>query len=150
MDPEIKDYSKLQTSVDRVIGKIGLEKTVFLLDSFIDNVAVCPGNNTKIKLLANYLVGTACEVFALDQAKFSQSQTREYRDARMCCFHLLRKYTQEQYSRIGEEFHTKERIAMYGSNVTAARLDYPKGHPVFTKNYNAMESRFIIFLSKLN
>ena len=150
MNTSAKNYNTLQASIDKVIGEIGLDKTVSLLESFIDNAAECVGSEVKIKLVTQYLVTAVCDIFSLNEAKLMSSPMRDYRDGRMCCFHLLHKYTSDSYVKIGLAFHTNDRIVRYGVNKTAERLEYPKGNAVFTQNYNAMESRLIAFISKLN
>lgn len=150
MNSNTKDYNNLQASIDKVIGRIGLEKTVFLLESFVDTAAACEDSASRIRMITQYLVKIACDVFALNEESFFKSQVREYRDARMSCFHLLRKYTADSYPKIGRAFYTGERVVMYGINKTTERLEYTKGNPAFVQSYDAMESRLIVFISKLN
>ena len=143
-------YNKLQSSIDKVIGKIGLQRTIYLIDSFICNTTVTQNEQEKIKMITQYLVSLAVKVFELESELFYISNVREYRDARMCCFHLLRKYTDDTYSKIGLSFSCSERIVMYGYSKSEERLSIPKGNAKFVANYTLLESKLIGFIGKIN
>ena len=144
------NYSKLQASIDEVIGKIGLDKTILLLNSFISNTAVSQSDGEKIKMITQYLISIAIKVFDLREDLFYISAIREYRDARMCCFHLLRKYTEDTYPKIGLNFKCSARIVMYGCVTVEDRLYVPQGNGKFVANYGLLESKLIEFIGKIN
>ena len=144
------NYSQLQESIDKVIGKIGLRRTKYLLDSFINNTTISQGEREKIKMVTQYLVSLTAKVFDLKEELFIISTVREYRDARMCCFHLLRKYTGDTYPKIGLYFNCSARIVMYGCFAVEDRLAMPKGNSKFVANYTLLESKLIEFIGKIN
>lgn len=144
------DYSTLQRSIDQVIGKIGLQRAIFLLNSFLENTSVTQNEAEKMQLFTHYVVSEAIKVFDLDTALFYACDERSYRDARMCCFHLLRKYTDYAFSKIGLIFHCSERKVMYGKDAADQRLSVPKGNNVFVARYTQLESKLIEFISKVN
>jgi hypothetical protein len=144
-----KTYTELQTSLDKVIGKIGVERTKYLLDTFINNTTIKHNEREKIKMMSQYLISLAIKVFELEEPIFFISAITEYRDARYCCFHLLRKYTQDSYPKIGLTFQSSSRIVMYGCTATDERLNFPKVHAKFIHHYTLLESRLIEFISKI-
>jgi len=144
------DYNLLQSSIDKVIGKIGLQRTITLLNSFITNTSTTKNEQEKIKMVTGYLVNTAIRVYELSDDLFYTSNIRGYRDARMCCFHLLRKYTDDTFSKIGLSFRCSERSVIYGCNISEERLSMPKGNMPFVAKYNLLESKLIEFMGKLN
>lgn len=144
------NYNHLQASIDKVVGKIGLQQTIILLDSFINNTAIAAGEQEKIKMVTQYLVNLATQVYDLDTDLFYVSHERSYRDARMCCFHLLRKYTDDTHAKIGLSFQCSERAVRYGHTVTEERLSVPKGNMPFIANYRLLESKLIDFIGKIN
>ncbi|MBS1635386.1 MAG: hypothetical protein JST26_05640 [Bacteroidetes bacterium] len=144
------DYHRLQSGIDKVIGKIGLQRTIFLLDSFINNTTITQNEQEKIKMVTSYLVNLAVRVYDLNAELFYISQERSYRDARMCCFHLLRKYTDDTFSKIGLSFGCSERSVIYGHTVSEERLSMPKGNMAFVANYTLLESKLIEFIGKIN
>jgi hypothetical protein len=143
-------YIQLQASIDEVVGKIGLNKTICLLNSFISNTSVSQNDGEKIKMITHYLVSVAIKVFDLRDDIFYVSAVREYRDARMCCFHLLRKYTEDTYPKIGLNFNCSARIVMYGCITVDDRLAVPKGNGKFVANHGLLESKLIEFIGKIN
>jgi hypothetical protein len=143
-------YTQLQTSIDKVIGKIGVERTKFLLDSFIQNTTITQNESEKIKMISQYLVSLAIKIFELQENVFYISGVTEYRDARYCCFHLLRKYTEDSYPKIGLNFHCSSRIVMYGCSTSDERLSFPKVHSKFINKYALLESKLIEFIGKIN
>ena len=145
-----KDYKHLQTNLDKVIGKIGLERTIYLTESFIKNTAVSFNETEKIKMISRFLSNLAIETFELEAESFYISVVREYRDARMCCFHLLRKYTGDTFSKIGLGFQRSERCVSYGFNVVEERLSASKSFTEFVGKYSLLESKLLEFIGKLN
>lgn len=148
--PTESGYHQLQQHIDTVIGKIGLQRTLCLLDSFIKNVSVSFKETDKVKLLTYYIVSLALETFELREDLFYVSNVTEYRDARMCCFHLIRKYTGETFAKTGIGFHCSERKVAYGNQITEERLSFPQAYQGFVLNYHQLESRLLEFIGKLN
>ena len=68
----------------------------------------------------------------------------------MCCFHLLRKYTEDTLPKIGLSFQCSERSVEYGCNKASERLAVPQGNTRFVTNYIAIEARLLEFIGKLN
>ena len=145
-----QDYAQLQATLDKVIGKIGLQRTIVLLDSFINNTKVTQNEREKITMITQYAVNRTIQVFELREDQFLISNIREYRDARMCCIHILRKYTNDTFSKIGLFFRCGARIAMYGYTVTEDRLAMPKGNTRFVSNYALIEGSIIDFMGRIN
>jgi len=145
-----KDYLQLHNSIDKVVGKIGLERTIFLTESFIKNTSVTFNEGEKIKMISRYVSNLAIESFELAAESFYISVVRDYRDARMVCYHLLRKYTSDTFSKIGLAFQCSERCVAYGFRITEERLANPKAFAVFVGNYHVLESKLLEFIGKLN
>lgn len=143
------DYAQLQETIDRVIGKIGHKLTKQLLDGFLDQTTIAKDNRETVKLVSQYLVSLAINVFELQQDHFYTSTVRQYRDARSCCFHLLRKYTEDSFSKIGLFFDCDRRAVMYGFQSVENRLSMPQGNHTFHANYKMMESKLLQFLGKI-
>lgn len=145
-----KDYNTLQRSIDKVVGKIGLQKTIHLLESFISNTSIKQSGQEKSRMIAQYVIGIAIKEYDLQEELFFVSYIREYRDARMSCFHLLRKYTEETQPKIGLAFQCSERTVEYGCGKTAERLAVPQGNTKFVANYMAIEAKLVDFIGKIN
>ena len=120
------------------------------MTSFINNTSVKHTEPEKIRLLTQYVIGTAIREFELKEELFFFSSIREYRDARMCCFHLLRKYTQDTLPKIGLSFQCSERTVEYGCGKVTERLAVPQGNTRFVANYAAIETRLLEFIGKVN
>ena len=144
------DYTTLQSNIDKVIGKIGLIKTIGLLESFLANTSVKQSEHDKIKVITQYLVSTTIKVFDLNEELFFVSPVNEYKDARRCCFHMLRKYTGDTFPKIGIAFQCSERTVAYGYNKAAEYLAVPKGNPKFFSKYGQIEAVMVEFIGKLN
>ena len=146
----MSNYLELQQTIDKVIGKIGLENTKTLLDGFINNTEIKQTERDKIAMISHYLVSSAVKVFELKEELFYTSRVREYRDARMCCFHLLRQYTQDSFPKIGLFFNQKARIVMYGFFVLEDHLAMPKGNSKLVAKYRLLQSLLVEFIGKIN
>jgi hypothetical protein len=147
---EAFDYFKLQRNLDRIIDKVGLQRTVCLLENFSNNMTIKIGEHQKIKLVMQFVINAAIQIFELEPKLFFICDIREYRDARMACYHLLRKYTGDTFARIGLAFQCSERAVTYGNMVAEQRLELPKGHKSFVTKYSQIESQILEFIGKLN
>ena len=146
----LNNYSKLQQQIDQVIGKIGLDKTIFLLSSFIDSYNIAVSQPQKFQMLSRYLITECIRVFELNDKLFFTSNIQEYRDARMVCYHLLKKYTGLSYSKIAEDFGLTKRNILYGAKKCEEKLSVPYYYEGFVEKYDLLESTFLQFISKLS
>ncbi len=143
-------YAQLQSCLDKVINKLGPERTTFLLESFIANTTLNENEKGNVKLVLEFLAEKAIEIFELEEKFFYQSNIRAYRDARMCCFHLLKKYTSDTFSKIALSFRCSDRVVSYGFHTADERLSVPKFHQEFVAKYTSLESQTINFIAKIN
>lgn len=144
------NYSTLQENLDEVIGKIGLCRTIELIKSFINNCSIDVNETEKFKLIATYIISQTIEIFDLNEKEFYTSRIREYREARMACFHLLKQYTDCSYAKIGESFHQKKRNIIYFCQKCDDMLSIPTFFEVFVNRYKTLENRIMLFISKLS
>jgi len=100
MKKEQPDYSDLQQSVDMLIGKFGLVKTIEVINNLSGNTQLQSSDTQKVKLLLVYIVSQSIQIFNLQETDFYTSTIQEYRDARMACYFLLKKYTDTSYARL--------------------------------------------------
>lgn len=144
------NYSTLQENLDEVIGKIGLCRTIELVKSFINNCSIDVNETEKFKLIAAYIISQTIDVFDLNEKEFYTSRIREYREARMACFHLLKQYTDCSYAKIGEPFQQKKRNIIYFCQKCNDMLSIPEFFEVFVNRYKTLENRIMLFISKLS
>ncbi len=146
-------YPDLQNTLDKVVGKIGLSSTVLLLDNVVDNSGIAASHIEKMKLITAYITSRCQVVFDLEDLHFFDSPLRDYRDGRMACYHLVKKYTDGSYTRIAEQFAQKKRNVMYYCQKCEQILTIPQHHRVLAEKYRALEKEtleFITILSKNN
>ena len=145
------DYHRLQQSLDKVLGKLGLEQTIRLLDNLIVEARSGKKKKQRNSLIEACLKDAAVEAFDLEEEQFFSSKEREYREARMACYHLLKKYLDYSYPRIAKKYDLSERMALYYcKKVEEELLDLPGCHPVFTARYREMEAQLLQFIATRN
>ncbi len=143
------NYADLQNCVDELVGKFGLEKSVEIINSFSNNTRIGRKEIRKLKLIKDYIIAETILIFDLDEKKFFNSEIREYREARMACYHLLSKYTENSHSKIAETFDKKRGSALYFIHKCNSILSIPQFHRAFKEKYDGLESSTIHFISKL-
>jgi chromosomal replication initiation ATPase DnaA len=143
-------YHDLQNIIDRIIGKIGLSNTIVLLEQVIQEGSVSIAGGEKNKLISAYLVSRCLTTFDLIDSEFNHSTVREYREARMACFHLLKKYTEASYAYIAQQFDQKKRNVLYSCQKCDDMLSVPQFHRSFIERYQALERNILEFIPKLN
>ncbi|GAA0892606.1 hypothetical protein GCM10009122_22850 [Fulvivirga kasyanovii] len=150
VSPGFSSYMLLQKSLDKVLGKIGVDNTIELLESFIDNSSMETHDMEKTTLITQYIITCSIAVFNLDREQFYSSTVREYREARMVTYYLLRKYTEGSFRKIGELFNQKKRNIIYFCRKCADMLSIPQYNETFNERYITIEKQTIAFISKLN
>lgn len=144
------NYQDLQCSIDALIGKFGLEKTINIVDTLKNNTQLSAKDNHKEKLLLVYVVSRSIEVFNLEEANFYTSPINEYREARMACYFLVKKYTENSFGIIGEHFKQSKRAVMYHYHKCDEILSIPQYYKSFVSQFKVLEDGVINFLAKLN
>jgi hypothetical protein len=145
-------YSDLQSVVDGVIGKIGLKNTIQLLRKAIEErpLPVLTSEGSKVKLVSSYIVLRCQEVFNLREKQFFVSKIQEYKEGRMACFHLVKKYTKATNPMVAEQFNTTRRTVLYFNRRCIETLSLPEFNRGFVQKFNELENCIIEFMAKLN
>lgn len=144
--PQI-NYHHLQSCVDLVVGKIGLPKTINLLESFI-------GSTTKglsiprAKVIMTYMISKSVEVFDLNERRFYKSREPQYCQARMACFHLMRKHTAYSLAEIGKVVRVSKKTPFYFDKKCESALTN-ESMIGFREKYEILENYVIDFISHL-
>jgi chromosomal replication initiation ATPase DnaA len=145
-------YHDLQNVLDELIGKIGLDKTIKLMRQIMNNgrSGLTTTKDEKTKLITSYIISRCVSVFDLDEGQFTTSQIREYREGRMACYHLLKKYTDCSYPRIAQLFSQKRRNVLYYCQKCDEILSIPQFQKVFAEKYNTLEGYTVEFIAAIN
>ena len=149
ISPSAVTYTDLQRSVDELVGRFGLAKSVEIINSFSKNTRIGKRAAHKLKLIKDYIFAEAILVFDLQEQHFFTSEFREYREARMACYHLLDKYTKNSHATIAEAFGKKRGSAFYYIHKCDEILSIPQYYRAFTDKYKLLESSTIDFIAKL-
>lgn len=142
-------YANLQQSIDKVIGKIGLQRTIDLLESFLKGITVQKKETEKLKLIFAYLVASAAKCYDLTEDQLFNETSQEAKDARMICYHLLHKYGHFSYQKIGDKFKQPKRTVMYYSLKAGEYLTIPGSYKELMQKYTAIENELIEFIGKM-
>ncbi len=144
------NYTDLQERIDGLIGKFGLYKTIEVIASLSNNTELNSKNSQKAKLLLVFVISKSIDVFNLKEDLFYTSVIQEYREARMACYYLLRKYTDTSYGKIGENFNQSKRVIFYNYHKCDEILSIPQFYKPFVEKFKILEDHSINFISKLN
>lgn len=142
------NYNTLQSSIDEVVGKIGLTRTVGLLNSFISNSSISSDESEKLKLITTYIIAQAIVIFDLEEEDFYRSKIPEYREARMACYYLLKKYTACSHARIGKRFDLTKRNVLYYTQKCEEMLSIPQYYKSFISKLQQLDNLTVEFLAK--
>lgn len=137
-------------SVDTLIGKFGLAKTIEVINNLSGNAQLKSSDTQKVKLLVVYFISQSIQIFDLQEPKFYTSNIQEYRDARMACYFLLKKYTDTSYAKIGESFKQSKRAVMYNYHKCDEILSIPSFYKPFVAKFQVLENNVVNFIAKLN
>ncbi len=150
MEKSLPNYHDLQTGIDQLLGKFGLSKTLEIIHSLASNTQLKTREDEKAKLLLVFLKAKSIEVFQLQEATFYTSVVQEYKEARMSCYYLLKKYTDSSYAIIGEHFGQSKRAILYNYHKCDEMLSIPQYYKDFVSKFSVLEDHVINFIAKLN
>ena len=143
------NYSDLQRSIDELVGKHGLEKTVDIIRHFSGNTRIPVSQPHRLKLISDYITSQCIMLFDLEETNFHASTITEYREARMACYHLLKIYTDSSYARIGERFGWNLYHVFYFCKKCEEILSIPQYYKPFIEKYSSLEKCTINFIANL-
>lgn len=143
------NLQQLQAVLERVVGKLGMEKTAQLLESFDNNSSLNMDELEKVKLLTAFIISQSISIFNLEESEFYSSEIREYREARMVCYHILHIYTKCSYAKIGEIFGRKKRNVLYFCQKCRELLSVPQFYREFVEKHEQLDKCTIEFIGKL-
>lgn len=144
------DYADLQGYFDRVIGKIGLKKMIYLFRLILNEKDVEIKAEQRLKIICQIVIGKCIEVFELSQEDiFLTSQITEYREARWVCYHLISKHSGNTHARIAQEFGLTKRNIQYACKECEKKLSIAAYYPEFKNKYDKVEISILDLLSQL-
>lgn len=142
-------YVDLQRSIDALVGRHGLERAIHIIEHFSRGAKIPVSKNHRIKLITDYIVSQCIDIFDVDAASFHTSTVAEYREARMACYHLIKKLTDISYGRIAERFGWPLHTVYYFYHKCDEMLSIPQFYKSFAEKYNSLEQSAIGFISQL-
>ncbi|HEY9084054.1 MAG TPA: hypothetical protein VIN73_12020 [Vicingaceae bacterium] len=145
----IMTFQRLQQALERVINKIGVQKTTELLENFDNNSSITASEMGKVKLISAYVVSLSIQLFSLEESEFYTSDIREYREARMACYYIIYTYTKCSYAKIGELFGKNKRGILYYCQKCKDLIETPFFDKEFAEKYRQLDKSTIAFIGKL-
>jgi len=146
----VTDFQRLQQSLERVVNRIGVQRTTELLESFDNNSSTTSNEPGKVKLITTYVISQSMLLFDVEESTFYTSDIREYREARMACYHLIHTYTKCSYAKIGELFGRKKRNILYYCHKCRSLIEDPQFDRAFAEKYRQLDKNTIEFIGKIN
>ncbi len=143
-------YADLQEGIDNLVSEFGLPQAINMIDGLYRNTKTVRNAAFRYELIKNYIISESILVFKLDTEQFFKNNVREYREARMACYHLLSVYIKDSHSQIAKEFGRKRSSILYFIHKCDERLSLPENYKDFLKKYKTLESSIIQFITNLN
>ena len=140
----------LNHRLSEVIGTLGFEQTISLLERLMGNVQTAYADSSRIQLITDYLHAQCLQVYALREEDFFEGASLEYREGRMACYHLLRKYTQCSFDQVAACFGVTKRQVMYGCRKFEDYQSVAHLKPPALVPYTRLEADLIQFLTHLH
>lgn len=146
----LEDLNSLQQAVNNWVKLWGIEDTIKYMNNVYKNSTLKASNVKQKKLIVDFIKLKSIEVFDLDESYFLTSIMPEYKQARMVCYHLIRKHTKTSYPKLAEYFQNDERSVTYFHNLCNEWLEIPQFYKEFVKNYELIDGLIIEFKGTFN
>lgn len=144
------NYSDLQKGIDLLISKFGISKTVRIVKQLSGNASFKNNEKQKVQLLVTFVISESQRLFDIEESPNKKESSKEFQDARMAAYHLIKKYTNMPYPQLGKLFGQSKRAVIYHHHKCEELLSIPRFHRAFTETYTTLEENIIQFIAKIN
>ena len=135
----VSGLNELQSLLDDFIRTFGIRGASTILRSLINPTSSRSKNYSHTRFLRAVIIQEAIKAFDLKEDHFLTSNQREYRIARMACYHLVKKYTGATHSQLAQIFGKNRHHIMYFLNKCDDWLSLKKHYPHFAIKYADIE-----------
>ncbi|TPN87149.1 hypothetical protein [Aquimarina algicola] len=145
-----KEYSDLQQSIDKLIGKFGMQKAINIIRQLSGTIKVRKNKTQRLKLITVFVISEAFKIFEVEHKEVNGKITKEYKEARMASYHLINQYTRLSYNEIGKYFDQGKFGAYYHIKNCKEILSIPQFNKPFVGRYETLEENLIQFIAQIN
>lgn len=145
-----KEYSDLQQSIDKLIGKFGMQKAINIIRQLSGTIIVRKNKTQRLKLITVFVISEAFKIFEVEHKEVNGKITKEYKDARMASYHLISQYTRLTYNEMGKHFDQGKFGAYYHIKNCKEILSVPQFNKPFVGRYETLEENLIQFIAQIN
>jgi len=137
------------TTLDQFVSKYGLSRSTNILNGFLQARKKEVWNSKHGKLVMDFVAAEAIEIYGIDEHQLVSGTDQDCRDARMCCYVVLKNYTEYSFTQIGAYFGRDKQHTAYYTYKLREVLTIPEYYRDLVARYIELEERFADFLGKL-
>ncbi len=145
-----KPYADLQLGVDRLISKFGISKTLRIMDHLLGNRTLQTSKKQKAQVLTAFIISESKRLYGCEEESLCNENSKEFREARMVAYYLIKKYTNMSYQELGKQFGQSKRAAIHHYQKCKDVLSIPQFHKDFVAIYDVLEENILQFIAKIN
>ncbi len=145
-----KEYSDLQQGIDQLIGEFGMPKTIQIIKQLSGSTKVKKQKKQWAKLIMTFVISEAFKTFEVEDTEPKNKLSKQYKEARMASYYILKQYTRLSYNQIGEYFGQQKYGVYYHITKCKEVLSIPQFHKSFVGQFQTLEERVIQFIAKIN
>ena len=145
-----RDYADLQEEIDKLIGKLGMAKTIKVIKQISGTREGKKKVAQKDILIPAFVTSEAFKIFEVVHTKTGKNTSTPYKEARMASYYLMDQYTELSYNEIGKSFQQKKFGVYYHLMKCKDALSLPKMNKTFVSRLTVLEELLIEFLTNIN
>lgn len=140
------NYVHLQSNIDRLVNKYGLEKSNQIIATLINPVSSF-SKQAYSHQLVDYIKRIIVDYFQLEADLLITTRNKKYRNARTLLFSFIKEYTDFSLKTISQLFQVNKHQVFYATNRVKECLEVPEYHVQFMVKYQAIEKQIIHYIS---
>ncbi|WP_299243075.1 hypothetical protein [uncultured Aquimarina sp.] len=150
MDQEERNftYADLQKGIDKLIHKFGVTKSAKLVNELLGYTSFRKNEKYKEQLIVAFITSESQQLFGCKGSL--KENSKEFKDARIAAYHLIKEYTGLSYKQLGKRFGQSKRAVIHHYNKCEELLSIPEFHKKFVETYQILEGRTIQFIANIN
>ncbi|WP_025741929.1 hypothetical protein [Aquimarina pacifica] len=141
-------HIELQEEIQALIQEFGMTSSIQMIRVLAKSAQRPLNRKQKAQMLTAYIISESQRQFSCEEIGSKIPVSKEFNDARMAAYYMIRKYQKMSHEKMGRPFGQSKRAVIHHYNKCKELLTVPQYYKEFMQRFNALEKSIIHFIAK--